>query len=164
MTAQAAFHVFGMELLAQLDIQATNNFFSTFFRLPDRYWRGFLASSLSSRQLIVFAMWMMVRAPPSIQFKLMQHMLRDPAGKYMLRTYAGVLTTVTSNSYVYCVWLPEMLSNHAHVGSCCDQAWMSARDRFALLASEHRCCAVTSGRQWCSRSKFWRERGGRVWG
>ncbi|KAL3158840.1 hypothetical protein ABBQ32_011564 [Trebouxia sp. C0010 RCD-2024] len=89
---QAAFHVFGMELLAQLDIQATNNFFSTFFRLPDRYWRGFLASSLSSRQLIVFAMWMMVRAPPSIQFKLMQHMLLDPAGKYMLRTYAGLQT------------------------------------------------------------------------
>lgn len=89
---QAAFHVFGMELLAQLDIQATNNFFSTFFRLPDRYWRGFLASSLSSRQLIIFAMWMMVRAPPTIQFKLMQHMLRDPAGKYMLRTYAGMLT------------------------------------------------------------------------
>ena len=90
--AQAAFHVFGMELLAQLDIQATNNFFSTFFRLPDKYWRGFLASSLTSRQLIMFAMWMMVRAPPSIQFKLMQHMLLDPAGKYMLRTYAGMHT------------------------------------------------------------------------
>lgn len=80
-----------MELLAQLDIQATNNFFSTFFRLPDRYWRGFLASTLSSRQLIVFAMWMMIKAPPSIQLKLMQHMLLDPAGKYMLRTYAGKL-------------------------------------------------------------------------
>ena len=89
MHRQAAFHVFGMELLAQLDIKATNNFFSTFFRLPDSYWRGFLASSLSSGQLIVFAMWMMVRAPPSIQFKLMQHMLTDPAGMYMLRTYAG---------------------------------------------------------------------------
>ncbi len=80
-----------MELLAQLDIKSTNNFFSTFFRLPDRYWRGFLASSLSSRQLILFAMWMMVRAPPSIQLKLMQHMLLDPAGKYMLRTYAGTM-------------------------------------------------------------------------
>ena len=90
--------MFGMELLAQLDIQATNNFFRTFFRLPDRYWRGFLASSLSSRQLIEFAMWMMVRAPPSIQLKLMQHMLMDPAGKYMLRTYAG-----RSNSPCMCV-------------------------------------------------------------
>ena len=95
---QAAFHVFGMELLAQLDIQATNNFFSTFFRLPDHYWRGFLASSLTSRQLIAFAMWMMVRAPPSIQLKLMQHMLLDPAGKYMLRTYAG--------------WSPRMMPSH----------------------------------------------------
>ena len=97
---QAAFHVFGMELLAQLDIKATNNFFSTFFRLPDSYWRGFLASSLSSGQLIVFAMWMMIRAPPSIQFKLMQHMLMDPAGKYMLRTYAGKLLVTTCNNHL----------------------------------------------------------------
>lgn len=89
-----------MELLAQLDIKATNNFFGTFFRLPDSYWRGFLASSLSSGQLIVFAMWMMIRAPPSIQFKLMQHMLMDPAGKYMLRTYAGNLLLKHCSSHL----------------------------------------------------------------
>ena len=41
---QAAFHVFGMELLARLDLGATNDFFRTFFRLPTFYWRGFLAS------------------------------------------------------------------------------------------------------------------------
>jgi hypothetical protein len=31
---QAAFHVFGMELLTQLDLAATNDFFKTFFALP----------------------------------------------------------------------------------------------------------------------------------
>ena len=115
MSVQAAFHVFGMELLAQLDIQATNNFFSTFFRLPDRYWRGFLASSLSSRQLILFAMWMMVRAPPSIQFKLMQHMLMDPAGKYMLRTYAGILTLPVCHVYCSTVSAAEVKSNNGQL-------------------------------------------------
>ncbi len=48
---QAAFHVFGMELLTRLDLASTNQFFSTFFRLPDTYWRGFLASRLSSMQV-----------------------------------------------------------------------------------------------------------------
>jgi lycopene epsilon-cyclase len=78
-----------MELLTQLDLAATNDFFKTFFNLPDFYWRGFLASSLSSGQLIVFAMLTMIKAPPSIQIKLMQHMITDPAGRYLLQTYAG---------------------------------------------------------------------------
>ena len=54
-TVQAAFHVFGMELLAELDLDTTNQFFSAFFRLPAPYWQGFLASRLSSARLIVFA-------------------------------------------------------------------------------------------------------------
>lgn len=37
-----------MELLCQLDTAATADFFTTFFRLPNSYWRGFLASKLSS--------------------------------------------------------------------------------------------------------------------
>lgn len=45
---QASFQVFGMELLCQLDTAATADFFTTFFRLPASYWRGFLASKLSS--------------------------------------------------------------------------------------------------------------------
>lgn len=53
--AQAAFHVFGMELLAELDLDTTNQFFTAFFRLPAPYWQGFLASRLSSARLIVFA-------------------------------------------------------------------------------------------------------------
>ena len=81
--------MFGMELLAQLDIGATNNFFRTFFSLPDFYWRGFLASSLSSGHLLAFAFLTMIKAPPGIQFKLMKHLITDPAGMYLLRTYAG---------------------------------------------------------------------------
>lgn len=84
-----------MELLTQLDIGATNNFFRTFFSLPDFYWRGFLASSLSSGHLLAFAFLTMIKAPPGIQFKLMKHLITDPAGMYMLRTYAGEVSAVS---------------------------------------------------------------------
>ncbi len=90
---QAAFHVFGMELLCQLDLAATNNFFITFFRLPPAYWRGFLASSLSSTQLLVFAMLTFVLAPPSIQAKLVGHLLTHPAGRYLVSRYTGSVQT-----------------------------------------------------------------------
>lgn len=86
---QAAFHVFGMELLCQLDLAATKAFFTTFFRLPPSYWRGFLASSLSSTQLLTFALLTFVLAPPSIQAKLVTHLLTHPAGKYLVQRYAG---------------------------------------------------------------------------
>ena len=36
---QTAFHVFGMELLASLDLSDTNRFFDTFFRLPRWVWQ-----------------------------------------------------------------------------------------------------------------------------
>lgn len=87
--SQAAFHVFGMELLATLDLGATNSFFRTFFRLPDFYWRGFLSSSLSSTQLIAFALLTFVLAPPSIQLALMRHLITNPAGSYLVRHYLG---------------------------------------------------------------------------
>lgn len=87
---QAAFHVFGMELLARLDLSATNDFFATFFRLPDSFWRGFLASQLSSSKLVVFALLTFVLAPTKIRWHLVHHFLSHPAGIYMLRTYAGV--------------------------------------------------------------------------
>ncbi len=60
---QASFHVFGMELLAALDLAATNQFFNTFFSLPSFYWRGFLASNLSSAQLVAFALLTFALAP-----------------------------------------------------------------------------------------------------
>ncbi|KAK9814677.1 hypothetical protein WJX72_009604 [[Myrmecia] bisecta] len=87
---QAAFHVFGMELLSQLDLGLTNKFFRTFFGLPDFYWRGFLASTLSSGQLIAFALITFATAPMGIKGKLMHHLMTDPAGKYLVRNYAGL--------------------------------------------------------------------------
>ena len=72
---QASFHVFGMELLATLDLNATNDFFNTFFRLPPFYWRGFLASTLSSGQLIAFALVVFTLAPWNIKYKLIEHLI-----------------------------------------------------------------------------------------
>lgn len=71
---QAAFNVFGMELLATLDLAATNSFFDTFFRLPRYYWRGFLASTLSAGEVIAFALVVFTIAPWSIKYKLMEHL------------------------------------------------------------------------------------------
>ncbi len=59
--------MFGMELLCKLPLAPTNQFFATFFKLPGFYWRGFLASRLSSVQLIAFAMLMLLLAPPAIK-------------------------------------------------------------------------------------------------
>jgi len=84
---QASFHVFGMELLASLDLSATNSFFDTFFKLPQFYWRGFLASNLSAAQLIAFAMVTFVVAPFDIKFRLMQHLFTDKAGAYLINAY-----------------------------------------------------------------------------
>lgn len=78
-----------MELLCQLDLAATKAFFTTFFRLPSSYWRGFLASSLTSTQLLAFALLTFVLAPPSIQAKLVGHLLTHPAGRYLLQRYMG---------------------------------------------------------------------------
>ncbi|GLC71022.1 hypothetical protein PLESTF_001061800 [Pleodorina starrii] len=84
---QASFHVFGMELLATLDLSATNDFFNTFFRLPSFFWRGFLASTLSAGQLIGFALVVFTLAPPAIKYKLIEHLVTDPAGSYLVRAY-----------------------------------------------------------------------------
>lgn len=99
---QAAFHVFGMELLTQLDLAATNDFFKTFFALPDYYWRGFLGSNLSSVQLLVFAFLTFLYAPVGIKAKLVSHLITDPAGKYLIDRYLAQddssSTTITSSS------------------------------------------------------------------
>jgi hypothetical protein len=86
---QAAFHVFGMELLASLDLRATNQFFRTFFRLPDPLWRGFLSSTLGSGRLVVFALATFLLAPPGIKLALMRHLVTNPAGAYLVRHYLG---------------------------------------------------------------------------
>ncbi|KAL4457454.1 hypothetical protein ABPG75_012319 [Micractinium tetrahymenae] len=86
---QASFQVFGMELLCQLDARATADFFTTFFKLPASYWRGFLASKLSSVDLLSFAMLTWVLAPPNIKAKLVTHFMADPSGRYMISCYTG---------------------------------------------------------------------------
>ncbi|KAI8474141.1 MAG: lycopene cyclase protein-domain-containing protein [Monoraphidium minutum] len=86
---QAAFHLFGMELLTQLDLGATNDFFRTFFSLPSFYWRGFLGSSLGSGQLVVFALLTFVLAPVGIKAKLVSHLMTDPSGAYLVQKYLG---------------------------------------------------------------------------
>lgn len=84
---QASFHVFGMELLATLEIRSIHQFFDTFFRLPDRYWRGFLASKLSAVDLLVFAMLTFVTCSWHIRGKLMGHLFTSDAGTYMVNSY-----------------------------------------------------------------------------
>ena len=86
---QAAFHVFGMELLCCLDLNHTDQFFSTFFKLPAFFWRGFLGSTLDSVQLLAFAMVTFAIAPIGIKAKLVAHLTTHPAGQYLLRGYLG---------------------------------------------------------------------------
>ncbi|KAG1669050.1 hypothetical protein FOA52_003968 [Chlamydomonas sp. UWO 241] len=87
---QASFHVFGMELLSGLDLNSTNSFFRTFFRLPGPYWRGFLASTLSTKDLVLFALVTFVMADFNIKAKLVQHLLTDPAGSYLVDSYKAL--------------------------------------------------------------------------
>lgn len=73
---QAAFHVFGMELLAQLELPQINRFFETFFKLPAFYWKGFLSASITSFDLLVFAIITFIIAPPQIKLRLITHLLQ----------------------------------------------------------------------------------------
>ncbi|KAI8112904.1 hypothetical protein M9434_004224 [Picochlorum sp. BPE23] len=84
---QASFHIFGMELLCQLDLLNTSDFFTTFFALPKNQWEGFLASKLSSVDLLVFALLTFAIAPFNIKYRLVNHLITHPAGKYLLETY-----------------------------------------------------------------------------
>lgn len=66
---QASFNLFGMELLAGLDVTNTADFFTTFFRLPPYLWQSFLASKLSSTELLGFALATFALAPLNIQVR-----------------------------------------------------------------------------------------------
>ncbi|MEW5308026.1 MAG: hypothetical protein WDW38_000016 [Sanguina aurantia] len=95
---KATFHVFGMELLATLDLQTINSFFGAFFRLPAFYWRGFLASQLTAAQLISFALIMFVIAGVDIKTRLVMHLLSDPAGGYLINAYKNQIQAATASS------------------------------------------------------------------
>ncbi|XVF35059.1 hypothetical protein REPUB_Repub18cG0112300 [Reevesia pubescens] len=84
---QRAFFLFGLALILQLDIEGIRTFFHTFFRLPSWMWQGFLGSSLSSADLVLFAFYMFVIAPNDMRMCLVRHLLSDPTGATMIRTY-----------------------------------------------------------------------------
>ncbi|XP_062091073.1 lycopene epsilon cyclase, chloroplastic [Humulus lupulus] len=87
---QRAFFLFGLALILQLDIEGIRTFFRTFFRLPDWMWQGFLGSTLSSADLAVFALYMFVIAPNNLRMSLIKHLMSDPTGATMIRTYLSI--------------------------------------------------------------------------
>ncbi|CAN6541187.1 unnamed protein product [Malus baccata var. baccata] len=96
MKRQRAFFLFGLALILQQDTNGIRTFFHTFFRLPtwnDQFsisyamWQGFLGSTLSSADLILFALYMFVFAPNNLRKGLVRHLLCDPSGGTMIRTY-----------------------------------------------------------------------------
>ncbi|KAM7515679.1 hypothetical protein LguiA_005262 [Lonicera macranthoides] len=84
---QRAFFLFGLALILELDIEGIRTFFHTFFRLPTWMWQGFLGSSLSSADLLLFALYMFVIAPNNMRMCLVRHLLNDPSGANMVRAY-----------------------------------------------------------------------------
>ncbi|KAK8949126.1 hypothetical protein KSP39_PZI005868 [Platanthera zijinensis] len=84
---QRAFFLFGLALILELDIDGIRTFFLTFFRLPHWMWQGFLGSTLSSVDLIWFAFYMFAIAPNSLRLSLIRHLLSNPTGSTMIRTY-----------------------------------------------------------------------------
>ncbi|XP_043719275.1 lycopene epsilon cyclase, chloroplastic isoform X1 [Telopea speciosissima] len=87
---QRAFFLFGLALILQFDIEGIRTFFHTFFRLPTWMWQGFLGSTLSSADLVMFAFYMFVIAPNRMRMFLIRHLLSDPTGAIMLRTYLAL--------------------------------------------------------------------------
>ncbi|KAJ4958407.1 hypothetical protein NE237_025518 [Protea cynaroides] len=87
---QRAFFLFGLALISQLDIEGIRTFFHTFFRLPSWTWQGFLGSALSSTDLILFAFYMFIIAPNNMKVCLIRHLLCDPTGASMIRTYLAL--------------------------------------------------------------------------
>ncbi|KAG4949405.1 hypothetical protein JHK84_042865 [Glycine max] len=87
---QRAFFLFGLALILQLDIEGIRTFFRTFFCLPDWMWQGFLGSSLSSTDLVLFAFYMFIIAPNNLRMGLVRHLLSDPTGATMIKTYLTI--------------------------------------------------------------------------
>ncbi|XP_057841229.1 lycopene epsilon cyclase, chloroplastic [Cryptomeria japonica] len=87
---QRAFFLFGLELILQLNIDGTRMFFETFFQLPEWMWKGFLGARLSSIDLIWFALVMFIMAPNYMRYCLVKHLMSDPSGAKLIRTYVGI--------------------------------------------------------------------------
>ncbi|CAI9759066.1 unnamed protein product [Fraxinus pennsylvanica] len=87
---QRAFFLFGLALILQLDTEGIRTFFHTFFRLPTWMSQGFLGSTLSSADLVLFAFYMFVIAPNDLRKSLIKHLIADPTGATMVRTYLTI--------------------------------------------------------------------------
>ncbi|CAI0387725.1 unnamed protein product [Linum tenue] len=87
---QRAFFLFGLALILQLDIEGIRTFFRAFFRVPRWMWQGFLGSNLSSVDLMLFSFYMFVIAPNEMRMSLVRHLLSDPTGAIMIRTYLNI--------------------------------------------------------------------------
>lgn len=87
---QRAFFLFGLALIVQLDIEGIRTFFRTFFQVPKWMWEGFLGSDLSSADLVLFAFYMFFLAPNNLRTRLIKHLLSDPTGATMVRTYMTI--------------------------------------------------------------------------
>ncbi|CAN8301625.1 unnamed protein product [Cochlearia groenlandica] len=87
---QRAFFLFGLALIVQFDIQGIRSFFRAFFRVPKWMWQGFLGSTLTSGDLVLFAFYMFIIAPNNLRKGLINHLITDPTGATMIRTYLRV--------------------------------------------------------------------------
>lgn len=63
---------FGMEVLLKLDLEQTRAFFSAFFALSDRHWRGFLSSQLGFTELFVFGLSLFFKSSNKTRLDLIQ--------------------------------------------------------------------------------------------
>ncbi|KAG8487555.1 hypothetical protein CXB51_016144 [Gossypium anomalum] len=87
---QRSFFLLGLALLLQLDTEGSRTFFRIFFRLPSWMWQGFLGSTLSSIDLVVFAFSMFIIAPMDMKMLLIRHLLKDPTATTMISTYLTI--------------------------------------------------------------------------
>eukprot|EP00897_Mesotaenium_endlicherianum_P000327 jgi/Mesen1/10295/ME000079S09721 len=71
---------------------ARANLFVALLEPCGRLWRGFLATSLSSVDLLYFAFMTFVIAPNSLRFRLVKHLIVDPSGSDLIKTYLGLNT------------------------------------------------------------------------
>lgn len=86
-----AFNTFGMELLAQMELEAIQSFFLTFFRLPDPLWKNFLSSNLSSVELAWFALSVFLYGSNSLRWRLMKHLVSSH-GVYLVEEFSTLIT------------------------------------------------------------------------
>ncbi|XP_010536870.1 PREDICTED: lycopene epsilon cyclase, chloroplastic [Tarenaya hassleriana] len=87
---QRSFFLFGLALILELDIEGIRSFFHTFFRLPNWMWQGFLGSTLTSTELMIFALYVFMIAPNDMRKRLIHHLFSDPTGSIMVRTYLSL--------------------------------------------------------------------------